>query len=130
MAGLLFPKPASRYAIKAERQKLEQANEREVYAAVTLRDESCCRVCGKFCNPRAIGLLVKAHHHHLIYRSAQGVTDTWNVCLLDAKCHDDEHTGKLQLSGDADLRDPVTGRLAGIKVERPTDGVMQVIAWV
>jgi len=95
---------------------------------VTLRDESCCRVCGKFCNPRAVGLLQRAHHHHVVYRSRGGATSTGNLVLLCARCHDDEHGGRLQLSGHADERDP-SGRLCGIKIEKPGEAGWIVVAW-
>lgn len=112
------PKGPSRFMRKLETIREKQRTEREVYAAVTTRDQSCCRVCHRFCRPRAIGLLEKAHHHHLIYLSAGGKTTTENVCLLCAFCHEFEHQHRIQLSGNADLRDAVTGRLNGIKVER------------
>ena len=118
------------YETKDERQKAARMNEIEVYAAVTLRDESHCRVCGKWTNPRGIGLLNRGHHHHIRYRSQGGDTSTANVILLDAKCHSEEHAGKLQLSGNADERDPVTGRLAGVKVERPSEAGWRVVGWV
>ena len=124
------PKPPSRYHDRAEKQAQKVAEERRVYALVTNRDDHCCRVCGKFCNPRAMGLLAKAHHHHLVYRSRGGETTITNVLLLCPKCHAEEHDGRLRLSGDAELRDPVTGRLAGVKVERPSEEGWLVIGWV
>ncbi len=112
------PKPKkSRFDERAARQAAKVANEREVYAAVTLRDESCCRVCRKFCNPRAVGLLVKAHHHHIVYSSAGGGTTLENVCLLCAKCHNDEHQHRIGITGNADERDPL-GRLCGLTIRR------------
>ena len=122
------PKPPSRYARAKEKDRAEAKQWDRVKAETTARDECCCRVCGKFCNPRAIGLLYKPHHHHLIYRSASGPDETWNVCLLCADCHDDEHAGRLQLSGDADERDPA-GRLCGVKIEKPVEGGWDVVAW-
>lgn len=124
-----IPKGPSRYDTKKARQAEAENTERQVYAAVTLRDESCCRVCGRFCNPRAVSLLQRAHHHHITYRSRGGATSTGNVCLLCADCHDDEHKGKFQLSGDADQRDPISKRLNCVCVQRPKDGVLEIVAW-
>lgn len=124
------PKPPSRYHDKAERQATKMAEERRVYALVTNREDHGCRVCGKFINPRGVGLLNKGHHHHVVYRSRGGDTSITNVVLLCARCHADEHDGTLQLSGDAELRDSVTGRLAGIKVERMGEHGYEVVAWV
>ena len=120
------PKPEkTRYLRKAEQVAAIAANEREVYAQVTERDGSSCRVCGKFGNPRAVGLLQKMHHHHLIYRSAGGETTTANTCLLCAACHDAEHRHVLQLSGNADERNEM-GKLCGITVTRETEAGWQV----
>ena len=126
--ALAIPKGPSRFERAKVKDLSAKKQEREVFALVTTRDESCCRVCGKWCNPRAIGLLQKAHHHHLVYRSRGGEDTTANVCLLCADCHEDEHAGRLQLSGDADERDPA-GRLCGVKVEKPIEGGFEVIAW-
>ena len=126
--ALAIPKGPSRYDSKKDRHAAKEKQEREAYAAVSARDESCCRVCGKFCNPRAMSLLHRAHHHHLLYRSRGGDSRTSNLVLLCPSCHDDEHRGRIQLSGDADERDPA-GRLCGVKVERPIEGGFEVIAW-
>ena len=86
-----IPKGQSRYETKKDRQAKSQAHEREVYAAVTLRDGSRCRVCGRWCNPRALSLLEKPHHHHLQYKSKgkkTGVTESWNLSIMCSGCHD------------------------------------------
>lgn len=108
-------------------QREEDRTEREVYALVTAREENRCRVCTKWCNPHAIGVLYRAHHHHVIYRSLGGLTTTRNVILICPDCHQDEHKGKLRITGDADIREG--GKLIGICVERPTDGVWEVVKW-
>lgn len=126
--GLGDPKPETIYQSKTDREKREAANEKAVYTRVTERDQSCCRVCGKFCNPRAVGVLYKAHHHHLIYRSALGPTTVQNVALICAGCHDAEHRHEIRLSGDAEARNEM-GRLAGIKVERVTESGWQTEGW-
>jgi len=92
----------SRVDVAVEREKAADANRREVYAAVTQREESRCRVCDAYCNPQATTLLGKGHHHHIVYESAQGPTTVENVCLLCAKCHNDEHvTRRLSIEGNA-----------------------------
>jgi 5-methylcytosine-specific restriction endonuclease McrA len=122
------PKPTTRYQSKAEKAKTVAAQERETWAAVDARDGCCCRVCGTFCSPRAIGTLHAPHRHHLVYRSAGGNTTTANLATLCAKCHDAEHRHELRLSGDADARNEM-GRLAGIKVERVTESGWQTEGW-
>lgn len=123
-------KGPSRYATK-KRKALDELNEeRAVYAAVTTRDSHSCRVCGRWCNPQALTLLERAHHHHLQYRSKGGPTTTANVCLLCPECHEDEHRGRIELSGNADFRDEVTHRLSGIMLKHPRESGMEVIAWV
>jgi 5-methylcytosine-specific restriction endonuclease McrA len=88
---------------KAKEERDELAHEREVYKAVDLRDRKRCRACGRKSNPNGVGLLDRAHHHHVIYRSAGGPTETWNVALICASCHDEEHVKRtLQIEGNAD----------------------------
>lgn len=80
----------------------DDKNRREVYAFVTAREESRCRVCDAYCNPHASTLLGKGHHHHIVYESAQGPTTIENVILLCAKCHDAEHnTNRIAIEGNA-----------------------------
>lgn len=87
--------------LKAERE--ESAQERDVYKAVDVRDRKRCRACGRKSNPDAIGLTQRAHHHHVVYRSAGGPTETWNVALVCAGCHDAEHVKRtLKIEGNAD----------------------------
>lgn len=97
--------------------KAEAATERAVYAQVTAADEHRCRVCGVWCTPDATTLLGKGHHHHIVYRSAGGPTTVENVCLLCARCHNDEHQHRIAIDGNAhqapwltlSRRDPETG---------------------
>lgn len=124
------PKPdRTRYQSKAERAKTEAANERMVWYDVDVRDGRCCRVCGTFCSPRAIGTLHKPHRHHLQYRSLGGATTSACLVTLCARCHDLEHTHKIRLSGDADERDEL-GRLAGVKLELPCESGWRTDRWV
>ena len=123
------PKGPSRHEQKRTQQADRMREQRRVYALVDNRDEHCCRVCGRFCNPRALGIIARAHRHHLVYRSKGGETSITNLVSLCAQCHADEHDGKLQLSGDAELRDPVTGKLCGVKVERPGEHGWEVVGW-
>jgi 5-methylcytosine-specific restriction endonuclease McrA len=119
-----------RVSRKAARIAQEKKHEREVHQAVDARDHHTCRVCGRYCSPLAVGLLQRSHRHHLVYRSAGGKDTTENLCTLCAHCHDDEHHKRIRLSGDADLRDKKTGKLAGVKVERATESGYRVEKWV
>lgn len=129
VGSVACPKPEHRYSSRKERKLAKDAHWREVCRLVDLRDGHHCRVCGSWTNPDGLTLLDRGHRHHLIYRSAGGPDETWNVATICSKHHAEEHDGKLQLSGDADARDPVTGQLNGIKVERPIEGGFEVIAW-
>jgi hypothetical protein len=80
-----------------------QAHERDVYRTVTLREQHRCRICRAWCNLDGLSLLDKGHHHHIVYRSAGGGTDTANVCLLCASCHNDEHRHRISIEGNADV---------------------------
>jgi hypothetical protein len=50
------------------------------------RDEWKCRNCG-YRQTLAC--------HHIIYRSQQGVDESWNLVTLCASCHAGEHSGNL-----------------------------------
>lgn len=93
----------TRYDLKAEAKKQAEALERMVYAAVNVRDKRTCRACGHRANPDATGTLERAHHHHVVYRSAGGPTASWNVCLLCPKCHNAQHKQQLDVRGNAEL---------------------------
>lgn len=103
---------------------------RECYQAVDRRDEGQCRVCKRRCSPTAIGMLDRAERHHLRYRSKGGEHETANVITLCKVCHASVHGATLQLEGDADVRDKVTGRLGGVRVERWREGGWTVEKWV
>jgi 5-methylcytosine-specific restriction endonuclease McrA len=83
---------------------------REVYGEVTLREQFRCRICRAWCTPSAPSLLEKGHHHHIVYASAGGPTTTANVCLLCAKCHNDEHRHRIAIEGNADVALTVSRR--------------------
>ena len=93
----------SRVEDAKEHTSAAAAHERNVYRVVDVRDKWECRACQKKADPNGVGLLQRAHHHHVIYRSAGGPTETWNVCLVCAGCHDEEHIKRtLQIEGNAD----------------------------
>jgi hypothetical protein len=126
---LAHPKGPSRYETTKAKHGAAMKHYRDVCAQATLRDGSCCRVCQRWCNPRAIAMLAKLHHHHLIPISLGGVDESWNLACLCADCHDAEHGGKIRLSGNADDRNEM-GRLAGIKLERMTESGWQIAKWI
>jgi 5-methylcytosine-specific restriction endonuclease McrA len=97
-------KPVSRAAEKRERINAKQLAERHIYRAVSARDLHACRACGRNVSSRAIGMLLRAHHHHIVFRSAGGDTSMSNVCLLCAICHADVHAHRLTVEGDANKR--------------------------
>jgi hypothetical protein len=97
-------KPVSRAEVKRKGLTAKQLAERNIYRAVNARDLYACRSCGRSVSPSAIGLLQRAHHHHIVFRSAGGDTSMSNVCLLCAVCHADVHAHRLTVEGDANKR--------------------------
>lgn len=94
----------TRHDVRRAQEREEAANERAVFKAVSVRDGYACRACGRSCDPQAKSMLEKAHHHHIVYRSALGPDTTANVCLLCAGCHDEEHVKRtLHVEGNADV---------------------------
>ena len=96
------PKPASRVLVKRAKKAEAESNWRKVVKAVNARDGYKCRVCGKRCNPEAVTLLEKGHHHHIVYRSAGGEDTTANLVTLCVLCHDAEHRHELKIEGHGD----------------------------
>lgn len=90
-----IPKPEPRATAKARHQRQRATAHRAVYAAVTARDGSVCRVC------QARDSLLM-HRHHIVYRSKGGATTSANVALVCGACHADIHAGRIHLAGDAD----------------------------
>jgi hypothetical protein len=89
----------SRVQRAAEKKAAADAAWKAVCAAVDARDGKACRCCDKRSDPDATGLLTRGHRHHLIYRSAGGKHETYNVLTLCASCHDSEHRGDLMIDG-------------------------------
>lgn len=128
-----IPKGPSRFAQKQQKRAEEARQMRICYDQVDKRDGFRCRVCRKACSPSAVGMLERAHHHHLTYRSQGGEHLSRNVCLLCPSCHDALHTKcTLRLEGDADQRDPLTKKLNGIAVYVPAENAhgWQISRWV
>jgi HNH endonuclease len=124
--GLAIPKPPPRWKDKAKKLAEAQKAQRECYAQVDRRDSSCCRVCHK--RVGGIGMLQAVHHHHLVYRSKGGDTDTANILSLCVACHQAVHDGLIRLTGNADTRSPI-GVLNGVKLERNDESGWKVEGW-
>lgn len=121
------PKPSARVVGKLKRRAEEARELRWCYRDVDERDIGRCRVCGKRGSPTAVGLLDRLHRHHMVYRSQGGDHRSCNVLSVCASCHAAIHNdGTLRLSGDADMRDVLTGKLAGVLIERLVDAVWTV----
>jgi 5-methylcytosine-specific restriction endonuclease McrA len=94
-----IPKPEPRATTKARRQRQQAKADRAVYAAVTARDGTCCRVCKVHL---MFGFASLLRRHHIVYPSKGGKTTTSNVVTVCPFCHADIHAGRIRLSGDAD----------------------------
>lgn len=94
----------SRVETANERKAADDKQWRACCAAVDLRDGRQCRACDRKSDPDRTGLLVRGHRHHIIYRSAGGPDETWNICTLCHLCHDAEHVKRtLDVDGNADV---------------------------
>lgn len=92
------------------------------------REKGRCRVCGKKC---AYGdpIQSRADAHHIIFKSAGGPDETWNLIFVCRACHDLVHKlKKLFLSGNADERDPMGHGL--VKAERQVESGFEVVGWI
>jgi 5-methylcytosine-specific restriction endonuclease McrA len=85
--------------LEATARKLWDEIRRRVY----YRDEGTCRVCGRLVFLSKRQPLLVAHVHHIIYRSAGGPDELWNLITICLWCHEDEHvTRKISISGTSD----------------------------
>lgn len=123
-----IPKPSSRYRAKQAKRAEEAKEYRDCCHVVDQRDGFACRVCKRACG--GIGMLERAHHHHVNYRSLGGQHTTDNVIRICADCHAAIHDAKLRVEGDADQRDPLTHRTNGIAVYLPTESGWKLDRWV
>lgn len=117
MIGTAKAKPAKGTAKrqKAAGQRAQAKADKLVYAAVDARDGLRCRICLEYAG-------LDIHRHHLVYRSAGGLTTTANILSLCATCHVvGVHGGRLKASGNADERGRY-GRLCGVRVEQLNTG--------
>lgn len=97
-----FAKPTSRAEAKADRRNAAKRNQRMVYAIVTARDGRKCRACKRSVDPNATDMLRRAHHHHVVFRSAGGKDETGTLMLACARCHADIHAHRMTVIGNAD----------------------------
>jgi hypothetical protein len=116
---------------KQDARTAEAATMRACYRLVDARDGGQCRVCKKRASPTATTLLERMHRHHMVYRSRGGTHEPENVLSVCSGCHDAIHVRlDLRVEGDANARDAITGKLAGVKVERYTEQGWKVEKWV
>jgi len=60
------------------------------------RDGGRCRACEDLLTWES------AHLHHIVYRSQMGLDEAFNLILLCADCHQDEHLHRIHITGTAD----------------------------
>ena len=109
------PKRGTAKRQKAAGQRRQAKADKLVYRAVDARDGLRCRICLEYAG-------LDIHRHHLVYRSAGGLTTTANILSLCPTCHVvGIHGGRLKASGDADERGRY-GRLCGVRVEQLNTG--------
>ena len=109
------PKRGTAKRQKAAGQRRQAKADKLVYRAVDARDGLRCRICLEYAG---LGI----HRHHLVYRSAGGLTTTGNILSVCGTCHlVGIHGGRLKASGDADERGRY-GRLCGVRVEQLNTG--------
>jgi 5-methylcytosine-specific restriction endonuclease McrA len=94
----------SRYDKAKHKELAEAAQWKQVCKVVDRRDKRRCRACGHSADPNAIGITQRGERHHIVYRSAGGVDASYNVALLCAACHNEEHRHQLRIEGNADER--------------------------
>ena len=95
---------------------------------IAARDKYRCRLCGKACR-YGDPIETRADPHHIIFASAGGPDESWNLLYLCRGCHDLVHVIKrFYLSGNADDRDPA-GK-GCVKVERQVESGFEVVGFI
>lgn len=112
--GALFKKSRfDRDMAKHERRTQKQAQTRKdeirdriewalVVLDVWTRDKERCRVCGRLTKTVGLNPKTRATAHHVVYRSAGGSDELWNLATVCGQCHADEHDHKIAINGRAD----------------------------
>ena len=95
-------KPESRAMARKVEKAEKAARLRAIHKYVDVRDKGRCRACGAFVKPDAKQLELRAHRHHITFRSAGGEDTTSNLVTCCAKCHADIHAYRMTASGNAD----------------------------
>lgn len=111
---------------KARKDREHQGEIDNCYKAVDLRDFSVCRVTGEFLTLGASDPKKRKERHHMIRRSRGGLHETKNVLTVSAFIHQQDHAGKIRLSGDANLKD-ADGMFCGVKYERITESGWETV---
>jgi hypothetical protein len=141
MGGQLMPGIGSRAFSKSDQvggsrllRKLAKkaANDKawkDCCKAVDERDGHHCRVCGRYCNPRAKDLFKSVHRHHMRANDRRcGIHEPAHVISLCKRCNDEIHIdATLSLEGDASARSAESGRLCGVTVKRHGEGGWRVV---
>jgi 5-methylcytosine-specific restriction endonuclease McrA len=112
----MFPKPC-KGDFRAELQQRKKERKREkaraalrvklAHRAAMLalrtacyhRDHGRCRCCGRDVVLESENLSVRAHMHHIQYRSAGGADVLENVITLCWRCHQKEHGHEFDITG-------------------------------
>lgn len=96
---------------------------------IAARDGHQCRLCGKACRYGHADITKRADAHHIVFASAGGADESWNLLHLCRGCHDLIHVmRRFFLSGNADDRDEL-GR-GMVKVERQIEGGFEVMGFI
>lgn len=119
---MMLRKGPSRAAKRKEQRRKDTQQERAIYRAVYLRDGYRCRACKAAVSPGALDLARRAHHHHVIFRSAGGPTTMANVMTSCAECHFQRHDYTLSIRGNADVK-------GGLTFERVSEDGSRVRTW-
>lgn len=98
-----YQKRVESKAAKVKQTRAEQAAWSKRSAECCARDKGICRVCS--CqtvkaftgHPKLWG-----QAHHIIYRSAGGPDDLWNLAWICGACSSDEHAHRISITGTAD----------------------------
>ena len=109
------PQPKIQKSVRLRTKQTAKAKQAKdlsaLYRQVYQRDGYRCVACSRHVDPGALNELLRAHPHHVIFRSQATKAEkhtSANVTTLCVHCHAAVHEGRLSITGNSDTKLKIT----------------------